>query len=119
MRCGQVKTSMKGIFCANFVTPRGGWQACESVWCGECYTAPQGVTFHGHQPVDEEGYHWGKAGGDKHHHQEGMVTTWLPPQCILCIFRILTVRNPGPHDNFLLDCIRQVNLDALAGTRHC
>jgi hypothetical protein len=38
-----------------------------------------------------------------------------PFQCDLCICRNLTGRNPGPHDHLLMECIRQINLDALWG----
>ena len=46
LKCGQLRTAMNGIFCANFATPRSRWQACHSMWCGSCYTPSDTVTFH-------------------------------------------------------------------------
>jgi hypothetical protein len=38
-----------------------------------------------------------------------------PFQCDLCVSRNLQGRNPGAHDELLMECIRQANLDALWG----
>jgi hypothetical protein len=65
---------------------------------------------------DEGGFHWGRKADSKRHNSardgDHLVT---PFQCDLCVFRNLQGRNPGEHDGLLLECIRQVNLDALWG----
>lgn len=89
---------------------------CKSVWCGDCYLPPTHVHFFHYRATDEDGYHWGRAVDEKRHASgrdgDHLVT---PFQCDLCIFRNMNNRNPGPHDQLLLECIRQANLDALWG----
>jgi hypothetical protein len=107
---------MKGLFCANFAKARDGWKACEGVWCGACYTAPEKVKFYRHAPKDEEGFHWArKSFAKRHMHARDGDHLVTPFQCDLCVFRNLQGRNPGPHDELLMECIRQANLDALWG----
>jgi hypothetical protein len=107
---------MSGLYCANFASPRSGWNACNSVWCGSCYTKPPNNLFHHAQPTDESGFHW-RSDKDRDRHlaaQDGDHLTMLF-QCDLCVFRNLQGRNPTSQDDFLMACIRQVNLDALWG----
>ncbi len=72
--------------------------------------------FYRHVIKDEEGFHWGRAADSKRHTSacdgDHLVT---PFQCDLCVLRNLQGRNPGVHDTLLLECIRQVSLDALWG----
>jgi len=104
------------VFCANFASPRNGWPACRGVWCGRCYTKPQHVKFFQAIAQDESGFHWSRP-RDLLRHEcardgDNLLTTF---QCDLCVFRNLTERDPGSRDQFLLDCIRQANLDAFWG----
>jgi hypothetical protein len=107
---------MKGLFCANFAFDRNGWKACKSVWCGTCYTPPENVKFYKHEIVDEGGFHWVRIKDMNRHCSardgDNLVT---PFQCDTCVFRNLQGRNPSSHDQLLLECIRQANLDALWG----
>jgi hypothetical protein len=107
---------MKGLFCANFASDRSGWKACKSVWCGSCYTPPEQVKFYRHEIKDEGGFHWVRPRDVNRHLSardgDHLVT---PFQCDVCVFRNLHKRNPGPHDLLLMECIRQINLDALWG----
>jgi hypothetical protein len=74
------------------------------------------VKFYRHVPKDEEGFHWARKGDAKRHmHARDGDHLVTPFQCNLCIFRTLQGRNPGPHDELLMECIRQANLDALWG----
>jgi len=60
--------------------------------------------------------HWTKT-QDISRHRVGRDGDHLttPFQCDLCIFGNLLGKDPGAHDQLLLACIRQVNLDALWG----
>jgi hypothetical protein len=86
------------------------------MWCGECYTPPTSFKFHRCLPKDESGVDWGRS-SDLERHLYGRPGDHLvtPFQCDLCIFRLLKGRNPGTLDTEVMDCIRQVNLDALWG----
>jgi len=107
---------MNGIFCANFATPRSGWQACHSVWCGSCYTPSDTVTFHRTLPQDESGFHWSVAKDvDRHLSARDGDHLVTPFQCDICVFRNIQGRNPGSHDGLVMACIRQANLDACWG----
>jgi hypothetical protein len=95
---------MKGLFCANFATACDGWKACKGVWCGPCYTPPEKVKFYRHEPKDEEGFHWARASNEKRHtHSRDGDHLVTPFQCDLCVFRNLQGRNPGPHDELLME----------------
>jgi len=77
---------------------------------------PPNNLFHHAQPSDETGFHW-KSDKDRDRHlfaRDGdhLIT---PFQCDLCVFRNLQGRNPTFQDDFMLACIRQVNLYALWG----
>ncbi len=90
--------------------------ACQSVWCSTCYTCPEFVQFHRSLPQDEGGFHWASA-KDKGRHLcardcDHLVT---PFQCDLCMFCNLQGCNPGQHDELVMACIRQANLDACGG----
>ncbi len=114
--CGRIRSDLNGLFCSNFATPRGGWKACESVWCGSCYTKPPNSLFHHAQPSDESGFHWRiDKDCDRHLFARNGDNLITPFQCDLCVFRNLQGCNPTSQDEFLLACIRQVNLDALWG----
>jgi len=90
--------------------------ACHSVWYAFCYTPPELVQFHRALPQDEGGFHWAMAKDNDRHlcAREGdhLVT---PFQCDICVFRNLHGRNPGAHDDLVMACIRQANLDACWG----
>jgi hypothetical protein len=107
---------MRGVFCANFASPRSGWDPCKVVWCGSCYAKPTNVTFYRATPQDESGFQWTRPKDQLRHEcaRDGdhLIT---PFQCDLCVFRNLTQQNPSSRDHFLLDCIRQANLDAFWG----
>jgi hypothetical protein len=74
------------------------------------------VSFYHARPEDEEGFQWVQP-KDQHRHLFARAGDNLltPFQCDLCICRNLTGRNPGPHNQLLMACIRQINLDALWG----
>jgi hypothetical protein len=115
-KCGIVKKDLKGIFCANFATPRSGWAPCKGVWCGACYTKPAHDLFYHAKPQDESGFHWTRPRDlSRHEHARDGDHLLVAFQCDLCVFRNLTSRNPGPRDQFLLECIRQASLDAFWG----
>jgi hypothetical protein len=86
------------------------------MWCGSCYQKPPYNLFHHAQPSDESGVHW-RSDKDKDRHLYARDGDHLitPLQCDLCVFRNLKGRNPTTQDDFLMACIRQVNLDALWG----
>ena len=107
---------MNGIFCANFATPRGCWEACNSAWCSECYTPHDKDCFRAAIKEDSSGFEWNskrdklmykkRRDGDHLH---------VTMHCDLRVFRNLTFRNPietSEVDELLLCCIRRVNLDA-------
>jgi len=115
-QCGRVKTGIQGLFCSNFASSRGCWTACNSVWCGECYTPPTEITFYHYQPTDETGFCWLPDKDEQRHKCARDGDHLLTPfQCDLCVFRTLMGRNPTPQDGLLSACICQVNLDALWG----
>lgn len=110
---------MSGLFCANFAHSRECWPPCRSVWCGDCYTTHPLDRFPRHIPVDESGFEWRPIEDQRKylHARDGdhLIT---PFQCDLCVFRNLQHRNPTAshlQDDFLLCCIRRVNLDAVWG----
>ena len=110
---------MKGLFCANFVSWRECWTPCNQVWCGACYTPHPLDRFYRYVPTDEDDYAWQTPTQDgvsvRARDGDHLVT---PFQCDLCMFRNLTRRNPlqdSPKDDFLLCCIRRINLDSLWG----
>jgi len=109
---------MRGVFCANFVTPRLHWEPCRSVWHGRCYTPPPDERFYYNVVADGDGFDWRppeavsryKEGRDGDH----LLTTF---QCNLCCFRKQR-RDPIPSfppDDLLLCAIRRANLDAMWG----
>lgn len=86
------------------------------MWCSTCYTRPALVTFHQALPQDEAGFHWAAAKDkDRHLHARDGDHLVTPFQCDLCVFRNLQGENPGPHDDMVMACIRQANLDACWG----
>lgn len=104
--CGRLHLGPNGLFCANFASPRSGWTACNSVWCGSCYRQPPNNLFHHAQPSDESGFHWrSDKDRDRHlfaHDGDHLIT---PFQCDLCAFHNLEGRNPTSQDDFLMACI--------------
>ncbi len=56
--CGHTCRGMKGLFCANFATPRLHWSPCWAVWHGRCYTPHPYDHFYYHQVMDDEGFDW-------------------------------------------------------------
>jgi hypothetical protein len=80
------------------------------------YTKPDLVTFHKAHPEDESGFPWA-------HHCDHLPLLCLldgdnlmtPFQCNLCIFWTLQGLNPGPQNQFLMQCIWQASLDAIWG----
>ncbi len=109
---------MKGVFCANFATPRLHWKPCFSVWHGRCYVPHPSDHFY-YLVTDDEGFDWCprdtalryKVARDG----DNLLTTF---QCDLCWFRNLQRRDPLPdlpQDNLLLCVIRRALLDSLWG----
>jgi hypothetical protein len=119
MECGHGYWEMRGVFCANFASPRLHWRPCHSVWHGRCYTPHLDDHFVYHVVTDEDGFDWRpqdtltryKVAHDGDH----LLTTF---QCDLCWLRSLQRRDPlpdVPQDRLLLCVIRHALLDALWG----
>jgi hypothetical protein len=116
--CGTTRRNGWGVFCGNFLTPRGGFLPCANAWCGECYKTGENDPFPIQEtreedmdleldPMDETMYQKGRNGD----HLMG-----VPFECDLCHFRNLTRRNPkwgDPNDEYMLTCIRRANLDVM------
>jgi hypothetical protein len=49
---------MKGLFCANFATPRLHWSPCKAGKHGRCYTPHPDDHFYCHQVADDDGFDW-------------------------------------------------------------
>lgn len=118
VECGATRKGVEGLFCANFCYSQKSWMPCRQMWCGKCYKVLPGIKFHVIVPTDKSGFEWVRKGEENRflvgRAGDHVVT---PFQCDLCIFRILTGRDPrkdGTND-LLLACIRQANLDALWG----
>jgi hypothetical protein len=110
---------MAGLFCTNFASGRPPWPACCQIWCGPCYTPHPQDKFFQFVPTDEAGFDW-RSKDDALRFKSARAGDHLlvPFQCDLCSFRNLCQRNPtlsDSHDQFLLCCIRQANLDAVWG----
>jgi len=116
--CGKIRKQMNELFCANFAHSRDCWRPCNSVWCGSCYTQHPLDHFPRLTPTDESGFEW-RPESDLQRYTQARDGDHLllPFQCDLCVFRNLTCRNPHANspDDFLLCCIRRVNLDAMWG----
>ena len=116
--CGTTRKNGLGVFCANFLTSKGGFLPCANVWCGECYKTAPDDPFPVQEtieedldleldPVDETMYRRARNGD----HLMG-----VPFECDLCHFRNLTRRNPRwgeQQDEYTLTCVRRANLDAM------
>jgi len=116
--CSKVTTGTQGLFCANFASSRGSWMACHQSWCHKCYSSDNELGFWIEQPQDVEGVKWHKKKVDGERYLYGRAGDHLmsPFQCDLCVFRNLQVRDPKPSsvsDQYLLQLIRRVSLDAL------
>jgi hypothetical protein len=110
---------MKGVFCANFVTPRLQWPPCHSVWHGNCYTPHPDDHFYCHVVTDEDGFDWRPPKAILHYRVardgDNLLTTF---QCDICCFWNLHRQDPLPghaQDTLLLCTIRRANLDSLWG----
>ena len=114
---------MDGLTCVNFCWRLGNFQACQSIWCSDCYTSNQEVTFKVRsRPIDESLEErfvdaW-KVQWEKNKYCVGRRGDHLltPFECDRCIFAKLKSRlpfNEAPKDKLLLAVIRRINLDAL------
>jgi hypothetical protein len=110
---------MKGVFCANFVTPRLQWPPCHSVWHGNCYTPHPDDHFYCHVVTDKDGFDWRPPKAILHYRVardgDNLLTTF---QCDICCFWNLHRQDPLPghaQDTLLLCTIRRANLDSLWG----
>ncbi len=103
------------LFCANFCSRRGSFEACYSAWCPTCYTEHESKEFPRVIPVDEEGEPLPCQGEDLFRTARSGDTLMTPFQCDLCHFRNIKGRNPvrqNTRDNLALIMIRRANLDA-------
>jgi hypothetical protein len=110
---------MKGVFCANFATPRLLWKPCGSVWHGRCYTPHPDDHFYYHVVTDADGFDWRPRDMALRYKEardgDNLLTTF---QCDLCWFRNLQLWDPlpnHPQDQLLLCVIRRASLDSLWG----
>lgn len=89
------------------------------MWCGPCYRQHPLDRFYRHSPADEDGFEWQPPEDmNRHTHARDGDNLVTPFQCDLCTFRNMQLRNPIPGhavDDYLLCCIRRVQLDALWG----
>jgi len=119
MGCGLMCQGMKGVFCANFATPRLHWSPCRSIWHGKCYTVHPDNHFYYHVVTDKDGFDWRPPEAIQRYKVardgDSLLTTF---QCDLCWFRNLQRRDPlpdVPQDNLLLCVLRRALLDAMWG----
>lgn len=118
MECGATRKGVQGLFCANFCYSQGSRTPCQQMWCGGCYRERPGTQFQVIVPTDKSGFEWLKK-GEENRFLVGRAGDHAitPFQCDLCVFRMLTGRDPRDDgtDDLLRDCIRRANLDALWG----
>lgn len=114
--CGKVRRNGAGVFCSNFLMPRGSFPPCRNVWCGDCYVPHPNDPFPVQDlPEEDEGIevpvnndHANARGRDGDH------LMGVPYECDLCQFRNVKRRNPilsNESDGYTLLAIRRVNLD--------
>ena len=116
--CSKTVSKMRGIFCANFSSSRGGWAPCHNAWHAECYTSRGRLpTFPTSAITDDLGNPWHKEEERQHRLSVGVEGAHLciPFQCELCWMRNLEKRDPAPGDECYVACIKRANLDAMAG----
>jgi hypothetical protein len=53
--CRHFLQAHKGIFCANYLSKRGGFASCEGAWCPGCYVPLGILNFPIRQKVDDDG----------------------------------------------------------------
>ena len=108
---------MNGLFCANYLSSRGGWPPCNSVWCGECYTPHPLDRFHRHEVTDASGFAWAHPRDETRFRVARAGDHLLSPfQCDTCVARTLRKSSLVPgnrQDDLLACCIRRANLDVL------
>lgn len=109
--------SPRGIFCANFSSPRGSWPPCRKAWHGKCYKTPENFSIFVQKPEDDLGNAWVKTSDqDRFLCGRNGDNLLFPFQCDLCWFRNLKGRDPdytSISDSTLLKYIRRVNLDGM------
>ena len=95
------------------------------MWCGNCYTSGNKFKFHVHGEHDEAEdvdldvdrleESWIKQTSNEYHHARNGDHLMVPFECDLCVFRLVTTRNPNLHnarDCLLLAVIRRCILDS-------
>ena len=117
--CSTIRRRGHGLFCGNFLLPRGDYPPCRSVWCGKCYRESPNDNFprldHLQSGSDLEvdatymqnWYRWARNGD----HLMG-----VPFECDLCSFRNVVGWDPdesNQKDEFTLTAIRRVLLDVM------
>ncbi len=102
--CSKPVKAMRGIYCANSHTYRGGWTPCLSIWHVECYTClgQDRWKFPIAEVKDGDGNVWRPDGGRMKRFNQGAEGAHLCSlfPCELCWFRNLEGRDPlpGVHD---------------------
>ncbi len=103
------------IFCGNFSSRRGSFNACYSAWCARCYQDDGEVKFPRVIPMDEEGVAMPCKEDSLFLSARAGDTLMTPFQCELCHFRNIKKRNPemkNDRDRRALLMCRRANLDA-------
>ena len=117
MVCNKMLSDGVGLFCGNFSSKRGAWNACQQAWCGRCYKALDANEFPVARLVDEEGVDVSSPEDETRYLQARNGDNFVTPfQCDLCHFRNAMQRDPVGtllQDIRLLKTIQRANLDAL------
>jgi hypothetical protein len=114
--CRRFLEPHEGLFCANFLSRRGGFAPCMGAWCPGCYV-PLGIKrFPIRQLIDNDGEELIEEKDSARFSQARAGDHLMTPfQCETCHVRNLLGRNLRPDkasDIELKEMIRRANLDA-------